>query len=191
MSRVKTATSEAHARAESVVRIAMWLLAVIHMFPATKHVAQFVHAPSLGEAWKGFGAAGACALYLLPPARAGAFLLSLWRSAPRAIAALGWLLAFVHLVPAADHLPRFLAQPTWADGWRGIGSTLAAAWFVAPVDVQARVVGRARGLLRTLLPGELSAAAAYDSSESAPAAAPRPSGRRAELGESPATRRPR
>jgi hypothetical protein len=122
-----------------LLRIGTLLLAYVHTFPATKHLAAFAHSPSLSEAWKGFGALGAVCLYLLPLRSQVRLLRALWRRR-RVLAALTWVLAATHAVPALDHLPRFLGAPSWGDGWRGIGSALAVAWFLAPVVTQGRVI---------------------------------------------------
>ena len=50
----------------ALVRLVTWTLAFIHTFPARKHLAAFLVAPSLDEGWKGLGALAAIALYLLP-----------------------------------------------------------------------------------------------------------------------------
>src|SRR5262245_16292097 len=120
-----------------VVRSATLALAFVHLFPARKHVALFFAAPSLAEAWKGFGALVAVALYLLPPRTQAQLLCAAWSRARPLLVALGWLLATAHLAPALDHLPRFLAEPSWPDAWRGIGASLAATWFVLPIEHQA------------------------------------------------------
>ncbi|WP_146651982.1 hypothetical protein [Labilithrix luteola] len=38
-------------------------------------------------------------------------------------------LTLAHVVPARDHLPRFLASVSWGDAWRGFGACLAVFWF--------------------------------------------------------------
>lgn len=134
-------------QADRVVRAAMILFAWIHLQPAVKHLTLFARTPSIDEAWKGFGAVVACALYLQSPARVAAWLVALSRRAPALVWGVGWLLAVVHLVPAVDHVPKLIAQPSWGDGWRGVGSAFAVAWFAAPVSTQARVMGFVRRAL--------------------------------------------
>jgi hypothetical protein len=56
--------------------------------------------------------------------------------------AAGFVLAAVHLVPALDHVPRLVASPAFADAWRGVGATIAIAWFVAPLQIQALLLAR-------------------------------------------------
>ena len=114
-------------------------LAFIHLFPARKHLALFFEAPSLGEAWKGFGAVLAIAFLALPRALQGRLLARIWRQR-RLASALGLVLAVVHLVPAVDHVPAFLASWTWGDAWRGLGACAAALWFVSPLRAQARLM---------------------------------------------------
>ena len=45
-----------------------------------------------------------------------------------------------HAVPASEHVPKFLASPSWADAWRGGGSVLASFWFILPLPMQARAL---------------------------------------------------
>ena len=143
-------TSESMARlrpltpALSLLRIATLVLAWVHMFPARHHLALFFTHPSLSEAWKGIGALVAVGLYVLPPATQGRLLVRLWKVRIRSLPALSVLslaLVAAHCVPAADHMPKFLAAASWGDGWRGFGSTLAALWFLAPLSFQARLLG--------------------------------------------------
>jgi hypothetical protein len=122
-----------------VLRVATLVLAYAHTFPATKHIAAFVHAPSWAEAYKGFGALLAVCLYLLPVRWQARGLQVIWRRRA-ALAAATWGLAAVHAVPAVDHLPRFVTTLRWEDAWRGIGCALAVAWFLAPVSAQGRAV---------------------------------------------------
>jgi hypothetical protein len=122
------------------LRAATIVLALVHTFPARKHLAAFVDRPSFTEGWEGFGALVAIALYLLPVRTQARALGALWREHRGALRVLTFLLALVHAVPAADHLPRFLALFDWADGWRGLGSAAAVLWFLAPAPWQARVV---------------------------------------------------
>jgi Carbohydrate family 9 binding domain-like len=119
------------------VRGALVALALVHTFPARKHVGLFLQHPSWEEGWKGFGAVIAIAIYLLPLKVYVRALGFLWARSRIALALGGWVLAAVHAVPAGDHLPRLLAEPTWGDAWRGVGAALACAWFLAPLRVQA------------------------------------------------------
>jgi hypothetical protein len=64
----------------------------------------------------------------------------MWQRRRGALRALGVGLAAAHAVPALDHLPRFIGAMSWADGWRGIGASLAVLWFATPLPVQARVI---------------------------------------------------
>ncbi len=127
-----------------VLRAALVVLAFIHCFPAKKHLAAFAAAPSIDEAWKGFGALAAIALYLLPIRVHTRALGALWRERRIVLVALGWTLTLVHLVPAMDHLP----PANFGDAWRGVGSALACAWFAAPLPIQARVLGGVRAEVR-------------------------------------------
>jgi hypothetical protein len=129
----------------ALIRTFTLALAFVHSFPARKHLAAFaVAAPwsadGLSEAWKGFGAAVAICIYLLPVAVQVRGLTYLWRAHRVALNVAALLLVAVHLVPATDHVPRLFAAPNWADGWRGVGSMLAVAWFVAPLRAQARLL---------------------------------------------------
>jgi hypothetical protein len=127
-----------------LLRAATLVLALVHLFPANKHVGLFFAEPSFGEAWKGFGAVFAVALYLLPPRTQANLLCVAWSRARGLLVALGWLIAAVHLVPALDHVPSFLAAPSWADAWRGFGACIAAGWFALPLEVQARLLSGLR-----------------------------------------------
>jgi hypothetical protein len=122
-----------------LLRIGTLVLAYAHTFPATKHLAAFVHSPSLSEGWKGAGAVAAIGLYLLPVRLQLRVLRALWQRR-RVLGVTTWALAAAHAVPALDHFPKFLCAPTWADGWRGCGAVLAIAWFLTPVAAQARVL---------------------------------------------------
>src|SRR6185312_6152414 len=106
-------------------------LAAMHVLPARHHLGDFFANPSLGDAWKGFGAIFAIGLLAMPTrvlARIGS---ALWkRRVLGAIVAFG--LAVVHAVPAADHLPRLAHAWSFADGWRGVLTLVAIVWFVAP-----------------------------------------------------------
>jgi len=115
-------------------------LALVHTFPARKHLAAFFDEPSMTEGWKGFAALLAIALYLLPVRVQARALTALWREHRGVLRVCGLLLAIAHAVPAADHLPRFFLSLTWGDAWRGLGSAVAVAWFLAPVTVQGRVL---------------------------------------------------
>jgi hypothetical protein len=123
--------------ARLVLRAVLLVLALAHTLPAQKHLALFLAAPSLNEGWKGFGATAAVFVYLLPVRSYARVLGALWSRHRTLLVGGGWLLAIVHAVPAADHLPRLFAEISWADGWRGLGSSFACAWFIAPLRVQA------------------------------------------------------
>jgi hypothetical protein len=114
--------------------------AFLHAFPAKKHLALFVAHPSVEEAWKGFGAALAIALYLMPLRWQARALGTLWNRHRAALLAAGAALAVVHCVPAADHLPKFFASPSWADAWRGFGALMAVVWFLMPLPMQAHAL---------------------------------------------------
>lgn len=128
----------------SLLRVVLAVLAVAHVYPARRHLGLFWAEPSVGEAWKGFGPLLAIALFCMPVAWYARGLRALVRRRVWFFAISGVLVA-AHLVPATDHLPAFLAHPSWADGWRGLGSALAAAWFISPLGVQGRIVGALRG----------------------------------------------
>lgn len=119
-------------------------LAFVHTFPAWRHLVLFFARPSWDEAWKGFGALLAIAIYLFPPRHQARALATLWRRRRTLLTSAGWLLTVVHLVPALDHVPRFLGRPSWGDAWRGFGSAVAALWFAAPLPWQMRLVGSLR-----------------------------------------------
>jgi hypothetical protein len=122
------------------LRAALLVLAFVHSFPARKHLLAFVAAPSLEEAWKGIGAACAIALYLAPIAWHVRALGFLWSRARFVLALGGVALALAHAVPALDHLPRLVAEPSLADAWRGLGSFAAFVWFLLPLPVQGRAL---------------------------------------------------
>jgi hypothetical protein len=122
------------------LRIATWALAIVHTFPARTHMAAFFEKPSLADAWKGFGGVLAVGLYLLPIGVQARTLTALWRQHRSLLRAGALLLVLVHAVPAFDHLPRWLASGGWGDAWRGVGASLAVAWFLAPPSAQARAV---------------------------------------------------
>ncbi len=48
------------------LRLLFLVLAILHLFPAWNHIAQFVASPSWQDAWKGFGALFASAIFVLP-----------------------------------------------------------------------------------------------------------------------------
>ncbi len=125
----------------ALVRLVTWTLAFIHTFPARKHLAAFLVAPSLDEGWKGLGALAAIALYLLPVRVQTRALVALWQRRRSVLRAAALLLVAVHAVPAFDHVPRLLESGLWEDAWRGLGASLAMAWFLAPLSMQARTVG--------------------------------------------------
>ncbi len=125
-------------------------LAIVHVFPAQKHLGLFLAAPSFGEGWKGFGAVLAIVFLALPRATQVALVTRAWRTR-RVASALGLLLAAAHLVPASDHLPACFAAPSWGDAWRGFGATAAMLWFLAPLGLQSRAmaaIARPRRVLR-------------------------------------------
>jgi hypothetical protein len=130
-----------------VIRAGTALLAFAHLFPMQKHLTLFAVTPSIAEAWKGFGAAAAIALYVLSPRTQATILSVAWRKARSGLVALGWLLAAAHLVPVLNHLPRFFCEPHWADAWRGFGACAAAAWFIMPLEQQAWCIGHLGALL--------------------------------------------
>lgn len=123
-----------------LLRAVTFALAFVHTFPARKHLLAFAASPSWSEGYKGFGAVFATALYLLPTGLQRRGLAFLWRERRVLLRAAGIALAAVHLVPAIDHVPAFLAAPSWADAWRGFGSAIAVAWLLAPMPLQARLI---------------------------------------------------
>ena len=136
------------------MRAASWIaarlvLACAHLFPARKHLAALLAAPALDEAWKGLGALASIALFLLPFAWWTRLFVALRRS-PWVATAGAVLLAVAHVVPAADHLPRFLAAPSYADGWRGLGATCAALWFASIALERGALVRRPLRLVTAL-----------------------------------------
>jgi hypothetical protein len=124
-----------------VVRMLAWLLAWGHSFPAVKHLRALVAAPSLVESYKGLGAAAAVALYLAPTEWQARVLVGLWRQRRSFLTVASFALVITHAIPALDHVPKFLDDPTWADAWRGFGTAAAAVWFTLPTPIQARVLG--------------------------------------------------
>jgi hypothetical protein len=143
-------------RRTAALRLMTLALAFVHTFPARKHLLAFFESPSLSEGWEGFGALIAIALYLLPCRVQARALTTLWREHHGLLRACGALLAIAHAVPALDHLPRFVESVTWADAWRGFGSTVAVAWFLAPLTHQRRIIV-ALGRLTRLHPTALAA----------------------------------
>jgi hypothetical protein len=139
-------------RRHAVVRTLTLALAFIHTFPARKHLAAFAADPSWSEGWKGVGAVVAIALYLLPARLQSRGLVFLWRERRVLLRAFAAVLAVVHLVPAMDHVPALLREPTWGDAWRGIGSAVAVAWFLAPLAAQARLISWLGRIARLQLP---------------------------------------
>ena len=127
-------------RHPALLRALTLALAFVHSFAAQKHLLAFARAPSLTEAWKGFGALFAVGLYLLPLAVHVRGLRALWRERRALLRVGGVVLAVVHAVPASDHLPRFFASGQWGDAWRGLGAAIALGWFLAPLRAQATIL---------------------------------------------------
>ncbi len=126
-------------------RLTPWMiasvgLALLHTLPARHHVADMLARFNAADAWKGIGASVAVAL-LLVPVRRQARVIALLRGAHLLVLA-SLVLVVVHLVPAFDHVPKLLAAPNFADGWRALGSCLAIVWFGAPRDFQLAVMRR-------------------------------------------------
>lgn len=115
-------------------------LALLHTLPARHHLADMLASFNASDAWKGIGATISVA-FLLVPARKQARIIGSLRHA-RLLALTAALLVVVHLVPALDHVPKLLASPNFADGWRAVGSCLAILWFGAPSTLQLAVVRR-------------------------------------------------
>jgi uncharacterized membrane protein AbrB (regulator of aidB expression) len=114
-------------------RITTWTfatagLALLHTFPARHH---------FGE-WNGIGAAVAIVLLALPFEHQARMVAMLERSRLMFVALM--LLVIAHRVPAADHVPKLLAQPNFADAWRAVGSCGAIAWFASPRAFKLAVV---------------------------------------------------
>ena len=136
-----TPSARLAARAWGSARIRPLLLglAVMHVLPATHHGRDLLAAPNAGDAWKAIGASAAVLLLTMPTP----WLMKLVRrtqSRWHTVSVAATLLAIAHVVPAADHLPKLLASPSWADAWRGVGATLAVAWFASPRALQLRLV---------------------------------------------------
>jgi hypothetical protein len=127
-------------RRTALLRSLTLALAFLHTLPARKHLVAFIATPSWTEGWKGIGAAVAVALYLLPIRVQAHALQHLWRRRASALRVAGVVLALAHAVPAADHLPRFVASFTFGDAWRGMGAAIAVVWFLAPLRAQARIL---------------------------------------------------
>ncbi len=132
----------------ALLRLVTLALAFVHTLPARKHLSAFFEQPSLTEAWEGFGALLAIGLYLLPVRVQARALSALWCQHRILLRAFGVLLAVVHAVPAADHVPRFFESATWGDAWRGLGSTIAVAWFLAPLPLQGKALAALARLAR-------------------------------------------
>ncbi len=128
----------------SLLRVVLGVLAFVHTYPSQRHLALLWAKPSVGEAWKGVGALVAICVCCMPVAWYARGLRALVKRRTSFFLITAVLVA-AHLVPATDHLPAFLAHPSWADGWRGVGSAVAAAWFVSPRTLQAQLVGALRG----------------------------------------------
>jgi len=125
-------------------------LALLHTLPARHHLRDMAAYFTASDAWKGIGAAIAVAL-LVVPVRQQAGVIAILRHA-RLLVLASALLVVVHLVPALDHVPKLLASPNFADGWRAIGSCLAIVWFGAPRDLQLAVMRRSIGCVRPSSP---------------------------------------
>jgi hypothetical protein len=135
-------------RRSVLLRAVTLALAFVHTFPARKHLALFVAAPSWSEGWKGIGALAAIGLYLLPVSLQARGLALLWQRRAWLLRVAGVVLAVAHAVPASDHLPRFFATGGLGDAWRGIGAAFAVVWFLAPLRVQARLLAELARWLR-------------------------------------------
>jgi hypothetical protein len=140
-------------RRSAVLRLVTLTLAFVHTFPARRHLLAFFERPSIAEAWEGFGALLAIALYLLPVRVQARALTRLWHEHPGFLRACGVLLAVAHAVPAADHLPRFVESASWAEAWRGLGSAVAVLWFLAPLRLQRKVIAGLARLVHLQPPG--------------------------------------
>jgi hypothetical protein len=136
-----------------MLRAATFALALLHTFPARKHLASFVQNPCLTAGWKGFGALAAVVVLALPGHIQLAMLCAARRRHRVLLQAAGALLAAAHTVPASDHLPRLFEAPTWSDAWRGVGSSLAVVWFLLPLTIQGHLVARFARLARVGLAG--------------------------------------
>ena len=113
-------------------------LALMHLLPATHHGRDLLAAPTVSDAWKAIGAVLAVGLLAMP----APWLVKLVGRTSRwhTVSIVATLLAIAHVVPAADHLPKLFASPTWPDAWRGLGAAIAVAWFASPRALQLRLV---------------------------------------------------
>ncbi len=112
-------------------------LALLHLLPATHHGRDFIAAANDSDAWKAIGSAAAVLLVAMPTP----WLMKLAaRVRARYLGVVATLLAVAHVVPAADHLPKLLASPSWADAWRGVLAAVAVAWVASPRALQLRLV---------------------------------------------------
>jgi hypothetical protein len=132
---------------EHFFRVVTLVLAYVHTFPARRHIGEFLTQPSWLEGWKGFGALAAVFIYLLPPLEQARALRALWNRQKTALRVAGAVLSVVHLVPAFDHIPKFIEAPSFHDAWRGFGAGLAAVWFLIPLRAQMRIMVRTRALV--------------------------------------------
>lgn len=132
---------------EHFFRVATLLLAYVHTFPALRHLGEFLTQPSWQEGWKGFGALIAVIVYLIPPLEQARAMRALWNRRKTALRVAGMVLSVGHLVPAFDHIPKFVEAPSFHHAWRGFGAGLAAVWFLIPLQAQMRLMVRARGLV--------------------------------------------
>ena len=140
----------------SPLRVVLALLALGHTYPVRRHLALLWTEPSFGEAWKGFGPLIAIIVFCLPVRWYANGLRALLKRRALLCAGTAALIA-AHLVPATEHVPAFLAHPSWADGWRGVGAATAVVWFILPLAVQGRIVGALRGQASTLLVRKIGA----------------------------------
>lgn len=60
-------------------------------------------------------------------------------------------LAWVHSFPALKHLRIFVAQPTLAEAWKGVGAAAAVVLYLLPPTWQARALARLWNRRRALL----------------------------------------
>ncbi len=119
------------AKPRSKLRLIALGLAAMHLLPATHHIGDFVRSPSTSDAWKGFGAVFAVIALALPVRFQARIAKTLWTHRAWGMA-ISLLLVVAHLVPAADHVPKLVTSLAWSDAWRGIGASIAIAWFIAP-----------------------------------------------------------
>jgi len=117
-----------------LVRFVTVALAALHVLPARHHLGDLASSFSMGDAWKGIGAAVAVVFLLLDGRTQARVVAALTRRDLLATATIA--LAIAHLVPAFDHVPKLFAAASFADGWRAIGSTIAVAWFASPRQLQ-------------------------------------------------------